>query len=347
MTQGANTGRRERVKSIVIEQPGLRGCAAARESFMVDFRNGSRAAAQPRSKAWNIVVLALVLLPACTRKETPASAAPPVSAAPADAERHFPITGEILAVNADRRTLTILHDDIKGLMPAMTMEFGVSAGDLAIAKKGMRIRADLIQRGPDFCIEKIWPDDPDAARTVAMGALALKQDTVIRGSKAYREVGETLPDFTLYDQDGRVVQINRFRGKQVVLNFIFTRCPVANMCPAATAKMMALQEAARQAGVNNLELISVTLDPTFDTPGVLKNYATARGIDTRNFSFLTGPESAIKDLLTQMGVLAFFEDGLLKHSLATLLINQDGKIIWREDGSVWSPDVFLGRMRKE
>ena len=111
--------------------------------------------------------------------------------------------------------------------------------------------------------------------------------------------------------------------------------------------MMALQEAARQAGVKNLELISVTLDPGYDTPGVLKDYASARGIDTRNFSFLTGPESAIKDLLTQMGVLAFFEGGLLKHSLATLLINEEGRIIWREDRSQWSPDVFVSRLKKE
>ena len=67
---------------------------------------------------------------------------------------------------------------------------------------------------------------------------ALRQDTVIRGRNAYREIGENLPDFALYDQNGGVVQPDRFRGRQIVLNFIFTRCPDPKMCPASTAKMM-------------------------------------------------------------------------------------------------------------
>jgi len=263
-----------------------------------------------------------------------------------DDERRFPLTGLVLAVDAPRKLLRVQHDAIEGLMPAMTMEFAVAAGDLAVAQEGHRIRATLVQRGLEFSLEQIWPDDPEISRAVAAGTAALKQDTVIRGAKAYREVGETVPDFTLLDQAGRVVQINRFRGKQVVLNFIYSRCPIPTMCPAATARMVSLQQAARAAGIANLELVSVTLDPAYDTPGVLREYAVARGIDTANFSLLTGPETAIRDLLTQMGVIAQFDGGLLKHSLATVLVNENGKIIWREDGSVWDPQVFLQRMRK-
>ena len=156
-----------------------------------------------------------------------------------------------------------------------------------------------------------------------------------------------MPDFSLYDQAGRVVQGARFRGKQIMVNFIFTRCPIATMCPAATAKMIALQRAARDAGVKNLELISITLDPAFDTPGVLKDYADTRGIDTANFSLLTGPETAIKDLLTQFGVIAEFEGALIKHTLATLLINADGKIAHRADGSAWDVADFIAKMKRE
>jgi protein SCO1/2 len=118
------------------------------------------------------------------------------------------------------------------------------------------------------------------------------------------------------------------------------------MCPAATLRMMAVQKKAREAGVRNLELISITLDPAYDTPGVLKEYAVGRGIDTGNFSFLTGPEPAIRDLLTQFGVIAEFSDGLLKHTLATLLVNEQGRIIHRADGSEWSVDEFVDKMRK-
>ena len=264
------------------------------------------------------------------------------------AEEHYSLTGQIVRVEADRQVLVVRHDEIKGYMPAMTMEFLVSAGDAALAKPGQKIRADMIpSKTGDYRLEKIWPDERSSdAQTVAAGALQLRQDTHTRGKNAYREVGETVPDFTLYDQSGRVVQSARFRGKQIMLNFIFSRCPVATMCPASTAKMMTVQKLAREAGVSNLELISITLDPGYDTPGVLKEYASLRGIDTTNFSFLTGPETSIKDLLTQFGVIAQFQGDILQHTLTTLLIDADGRITHRADGSQWQPQDFVGRMKR-
>ena len=86
----------------------------------------------------------------------------------------------------------------------------------------------------NFRLEKIWPDDRTTAAALAAQANALRQDTLIRGKSAYREIGEKIPDFALYDQDGHVVQSARFHGKQIMLNFIYTRCPVATMCPAAS-----------------------------------------------------------------------------------------------------------------
>jgi len=269
----------------------------------------------------------------------------PAAAIPKD--ERYPLTGEIVRVEAERKVLIVQHDEIKGYMPAMTMEFLAAAGDLAAARPGQKIRAEMVVvPGGDYRLEKIWPADKAAADAVVAGALQLRQDTHTRGKGAYREIGETVPDFALYDQSGGVVQSARFRGKQIIINFIFTRCPVATMCPASTAKMMSVQRLARESGVANLELVSITLDPTFDTPGVLREYAEVRGIDTTNFSFLTGPENAIRDLLTQFGVIAELEGGLIKHTLTTLLVDSHGKIAHRADGSVWEPAEFVAKMRK-
>lgn len=301
-------------------------------------------------KSYAFPILALLILGGCSRRESAEAASQAAAATPPAATATstvYPLTGEITSVDVTRKILVVRHDEIKGYMPAMTMEFIVSDGDLALAKPGQRIRAEMIPaKDGDFRLEKIWPDDKSAADTIAAGARVLREDTHTRGRKAYREVGETAPDFALYDQEGRVVQGARFRGRQVMLNFIFTRCPVATMCPAATMKMTATQKLAREAGVTNIELVSITLDPAYDTPGVLREYATARGIDTANFSFLTGPDKAIKDLLVQFGVLAELEADLLKHTLTTLLIDENGKIIHRADGSVWEPKDFVAKMRK-
>jgi protein SCO1/2 len=243
--------------------------------------------------------------------------------------------------------LVVRHNEIAGYMPAMTMEFAVSAGDAAVARPGERIRAELVVgKGGDARLESIWPDDKVSLDTIGAAARRLREDTFEKGRGAYREVGDTVPDFVLYDQDGRVVDSARFRGRQVMLNFIYSRCPVANMCPLSTSKMMEAQRLARKAGVPNIEFVSITLDPAHDTPGVLREYADQRGIDTGNFSFLTGPEPAIRDLLTQFGVIAQYKGDILDHTLATLLIDEKGRIAWRADGSQWQPSEFVEKMRR-
>lgn len=274
-----------------------------------------------------------LFLTACSRPDPTASAT-------------YDIRGEIVGINRVSGVLLIHHEEIPGYMPAMTMEFNAPGVDVARLREGQRIAARM---GPPA--EGIFPltefrvlESPDD-KAVAAAALALRQDTSTRGKNAYREVGEAVPAFTLYNQDGKATSFDHFRGKQVVLNFIFTRCPVPTMCPASTAKMMALQAAAKQAGVRNLELVSVSFDSAFDTPPVLKAYAEARGIDTSNFSFLTGPEKAIRDLLAQFGVIAEPGESIFKHTLSTLLIDANGQILHRVDGSTWEPKEFLSRLR--
>ena len=258
----------------------------------------------------------------------------------------YPLTGQIIKVDTERGTLLVDHDEIPGYMPQMVMEFEVGPGDLANVKEGQRIRARLIEEPNDrFRLAHIWVQDALAESQVSAAAAGLREDTTIRGSKAYRAVGENLPDFALYDQTGAVVNVARFRGKRVVINFIYTRCPIVTMCPAAVTNMMAVQSAVAEAGKSDrLELISITFDPEFDTPGVLRDYAEARGIDTSNYSFMTGPEPAIKDLLRQMGVLAQVEGPLIQHTLATLLIDERGRIIDRADGSQWDIEQFVRKI---
>lgn len=290
---------------------------------------------------YRLVLLALLICSGCTK--TPATEV----SATNPAEKRYSLTGEILAVDVAAKTIRVRHEEIKGLMPAMAMDFEVSSGDLAIARPGRRIRAKLVTSGNgDFKLENIWPADPAETAAIEAASTALGQETVIRGNQAYREVGENAPQFALFDQDGQLVKSERFRGHQVMLNFIFTRCQVAKMCPAAVARFQQVQRLAREAGVANLELISVSLDPSYDTPGVLKEYARLRAIDTGNYSFLTGPETAIRSLLAQFGVLREFQGNLLNHTATTLLLDESGKIVYRADGSTWDVQEFVQKMKK-
>ncbi len=112
---------------------------------------------------------ACVLMAACAKKEpaAPASvAAPGPVNATAPAEVRHPLTGEIIKVEPERQVLIVTHDEIKGYMPAMTMEFKVAKADLANARPGQRIRAEMVDRGEDYWLEKIWPDDTVTRTTI-------------------------------------------------------------------------------------------------------------------------------------------------------------------------------------
>ena len=292
------------------------------------------------------ILLAVTLLPLVWVGCQPRSESAQETALPVPGR---PLTGQIVSVDAERRTLLVDHDEIPDYMPRMTMEFQASAADIANAIEGQRIRARLLEEGEGvFRLAHIWPIEDVGASQVSGSAAALRQDTTIRGRSAFRSVGEDLPSFALYDQTGEVVDISRYRGKYILLNFIYTRCPIATMCPAAINLMEAVQHDVGEVGRSEeLELISITFDPEYDTPGVLREFAEVRGIDTSNYSFMTGPESAIKDLLRQFGVLAQVEGPLIQHTLATLLIDPQGRIIDRADGSQWDVEQFVRKILRK
>lgn len=290
-----------------------------------------------------LLALLVLAVAGCSRREPSAAAA--ATAATEPTVKEYALTGEVVVLAPERNAIIAKHDEIPGYMPPMTMEFIVEAAERAKLAEGRRFRARLVDDGSGTLrLFDVVPLDPVKEAAIAAAAGQLRQETSMRGKGAYREIGETVPQFTLYDQQGETFAINRVRGKWVVMNFIYTRCPIATMCPAATARMYDLQRTAREQGRDDLELLSITLDPAYDTPAVLKSYAEARGIDGKNFHFLTGPEGAVRDLLVQFGVIVEPGDNFLKHTLATILINPQGKIVHRVDGTSWSPDAFLKRL---
>ncbi|MEY3608850.1 MAG: hypothetical protein RLZZ447_1638 [Verrucomicrobiota bacterium] len=244
----------------------------------------------------------------------------------------YDLRGEVIAITSKGNGLLVHHEEIPGYMPAMTMEFILEGAKAADFREGQRIRARMYESAPgEFKLEDIRIEAPAPAGTVPKGS----------EPAAFVTVGERAPAFQLLNQWGEEVGLERYRGKWIVLNFIFTRCPVATMCPAATARMISLQRQVAALGIKDFQLLSISLDPAYDTPAVLREYAETRGVDPVNFQFLTGTEAAVRRLLAQFGVIAEPSENLWKHTLATLLIDREGRIRQRVEGASWEPEVFL------
>lgn len=98
-------------------------------------------------------------------------------------------------------------------------------------------------------------------------------------------VYQTLPDFSLVDQDGQPFDLSRVAGDAWVANFIFTACPT--VCPLLTQKMAALEKRSRDLG-ERVQFVSFSVDPETDTPEVLKAYGARYGRDSGRWSMVTG-----------------------------------------------------------
>lgn len=255
-----------------------------------------------------------------------------------------PVEGVITEVYPEKLR-AILQVQQPGSEP---LEVQVGRGDAIVVKEGMPVRGDLVEVGNGLRLQTIWPNDPVIRGTVVNLGRKLRQDTLQRGSKVFRGVGEFVPKFALYDEDGKLFLSDSLRGKYAVINFIFTRCTMQNMCPAATERMRQMKDLAEKRGMKDyFRQVSITLDPAYDTPGIFTAYAQDKGIETDTFHFLGGPESIVEDLKKQLGVLAEpDEKEIIRHTMSTALIDPTGKIIYRIPGSMWDPEVFLNKVEE-
>ncbi len=242
----------------------------------------------------------------------------------------------VTAVDAEAQTLTL--DDGRVVK--------VGPGDVRIGYVNQKIKGELEPLTEPPTLYAIWPMD-DVNQTIEKSVNEkLHNDTMLQGRKAFRSLGDYLPDFALYNQNGEFVRKNTFRGKNVVYNFIFTRCQMPAMCPATTARTLKLQKLLDASDLKDAHLVTVTFDPEYDTPGILNEYGVQRGAHFDNYSLLTGDPQAIEDLMKQFGILTIEEDGTINHTMATILVDGNGMVVYRKDGSMWEPQDFFDRLAK-
>ena len=149
--------------------------------------------------------------------------------------------------------------------------------------------------------------------------------------KYFQPIDKDAPDFTLQDAAGRSVSLADFRGKVVVLHFIYTNCP--DICPLHADRIAEIQTLINQSPMKQLvEFITITTDPSRDRGNVLTEYGRAHGLDPVNWAFLTTKTDQQEDLtrkLAQQFGHRFdkTEDGYQTHGIVTHVIDKEGR--WR------------------
>lgn len=254
-----------------------------------------------------------------------------------------PVVGRVLELMPDAGAvkLALLEGAPKGLNTDEPMIFRVGPGDLEIGYLDRTIRAQAVFYNKHWFLEQVFPVDGDGSKAAADLNARLHDATASMSRRKFLREGDYVPNFGMINQQGEFIQIKQFRGQPFVLNFIFTRCTVPTMCPASTQRMSDLQAQAAEAGLENLQFATISFDPDFDSPGILRQYAKGYGIDSGNFQLLTYNKTVVDDILRQFGILTMEEDGTINHTMATFLIDANGRIAYRKEGASWTVEDFV------
>ena len=259
--------------------------------------------------------------------------------------RFYQVRGIVRGFAPDRSTVSIEHEDIPGFMPSMTMPFSVKdQKEIAGLKIGDGISFRMTVTDKDLFLDQVKKIPASEVH------VAEPSPTPTISSKAAGRLreGDVIPFFSLTNQDGERVTSDTFRDQPFVLTFIFTRCPVPNFCPRISQNFSELQKAIKSdaALAGKARLLSITLDPQFDTPEILKSYAEHQKADPQIWTFATGASAEIDTLTQSFAVFVQPEAGTISHGLATALIGPDGSVIkiWR--GNAWSPSEVIDELRK-
>jgi protein SCO1/2 len=273
-----------------------------------------------------LLLLAVLVLAGCGR-----------AARNAADSRTYEVRGIVRGFAPDRSTIDVEHEDIHGFMPSMTMPF-TPRDSKQIATLGLN---DAIQFRLHVADSETFITD---VKKIAPGDVHLPKGVVIptpaeASAPTRLREGDVMPVFQLTSQTGEQLRLESYRGRPFVITFIFTRCPMPNFCPRMSNNFSHLQNSIKNGNgvLAQTRLVSVTIDPAYDTASVLKEYGEHAGADSTIWQFATGEAAEVDSLANAFAVYRQAEGGTINHGLTTALIDGRGNVarIWR--GNTWTP----------
>ncbi len=253
---------------------------------------------------------------------------------PAAAERRFPIEGRVVAVDAGAHTITLDHHEVVGYMKAMIMPFDVrDAWVFNVVHPGDTVQATLVVSDDEVHLE-------DISITESRGAADLSSTSPIH----LPQRGEAVPDLHFINQEGRAIHLAQFRGEPLLITFFYSRCPVPEYCMRMSTNFVEIArtlKTSNPAAFAKLQMLSISIDPEFDDPKVLRGYGKGYAGDVdpglKHWSFGTGKAADIRKAAEFFGLSYETQNGQIIHDLRTALVDGDGKIAEFYTGNQWKP----------
>jgi protein SCO1/2 len=260
-------------------------------------------------------------------------------------EKRYDLAGKVVSVERDKHLVTIAHEEIKDYMPAMTMPFTVKDDWVfGVIKPGDRIAAAYVVDGTNSWLEEVVLTQESSEQPNSISEAAEPKP------------GSEVPNYRLINQDGDAIRIHDYKGKSLLLTFIFTRCQDPDQCTLMSENFATInQELQKQPDIyNKTHLLSISFDPEYDTPRVLRSYGaayTGKFADETfdHWEFASGSADEVKGIGQFFGLRYYKDEQTGKeqiiHTLRTALIGPDGKLIKIYRGNDWKPEEVLADLK--
>ena len=252
-------------------------------------------------------------------------------------DKEYSVTGVVQDIKEDQSIIVIDHDSISGFMMPMVMPFNLEhKKDVLELSIGDSVKFKLV----------VTSSNSYATDFTILGRSEIVDDYDEFWDDEYRkkQIGERLSDVILLDINGDSISLSSLNGKFRFISFIFTRCPIPNMCPAVVIKNGVLANNFRD--YNNLELIMVSFDYAYDSPTVLKDYYGDLISIYSNWSVWSSA-GGISDLYTLSSEIGCefwgIEENNIGHNLRSALVGPNMELL-----KVWEGDKWLAKdVRKD
>jgi protein SCO1/2 len=254
-------------------------------------------------------------------------------------EKRFELKGKVVAVEPDKHLVTVSHEDIKDYMPGMTMPFTLpNEADLQILVSGDDISATLVVDGSQSWLEDVVITRQSEGPSTTTGVTEAKP-------------GDTVPNYQLINQDGKDIRIGNYQGKSLLLTFIYTRCPLPEYCDLMSNNFAAIDKQLKTQPeiYGKTHLLSISIDPEYDSPKVLRSYGAAhteryQDETFEHWEFATGSPDQIKGIAQYFGLRYFADKDQIVHGLRTVVITPAGKVYKVYRDNEWKPEQLVQDM---
>jgi protein SCO1/2 len=256
-------------------------------------------------------------------------------------EKRYDLKGKVVSVEKDKHLVTVAHEEIKDYMPAMTMPFTVKVDWVfEIVKPGDQIAAAYVVDGTQSWLEEVVITNESS------------DSGAVSGAGVEPKPGDEIPNYRLVNQDGDAIRMHDYKGKSLLLTFIFTRCADPDQCTLMSSNFATInQDLQKQPQLQEkTHLLSISFDPEYDTPKVLRSYGaayTGKYADETfaHWEFASGSADEVKGIAQFFG-LRYYRDAQsgqeqMIHSLRTALIGPDSRIVKIYRGNEWKPDEVM------